>query len=358
MTLRRLSLAILPLVVAATARAAGGYDIVTLGGDSYQTSSLVFTKDAIRAVTPAGARSIARTDVDWYQTFRRNVQSGATNVVVFRNRSLLRFDRFELEDGRVTFTIGSGRVTMLESLIDFEASVREGAMVKLPEGAGATVAVSRSSEGGGAAYQPPEDDGGGMPDDVQPPAASSRTRRSATLAARRRAGMGGVASAPEDGLAAEQGEMPPEEGMPVETDVTGRPPGPNPALGRSPRRPGNDSDQQQSGQATVVISTDYSGPIAGIQLTLQYPPTLQVVEPVTFTGFASNWMSTPNATVPGQIVIGGVTTGTEISGGEFFKVTFVWTGQPPARQLFRITAMKADGATGDFRTTMDVMISP
>jgi hypothetical protein len=365
------------------------YKIVTLGKESFQASELVFTRDTVRTVTPAGPRSIPTSTIDWYETFYENIKAGTTNVVAFQNGSQMRFDRFDLKDGNVTLTVGGGQVTMLESLIDFEKSVREGAMVKLPEGAGTTVAVSRSDDGGGGGYQPdddspPPDDGGGVAS-----APASRTRRGASLAARRRAAMNGTPAPPED--APEQGEMPMEEGAAVDANATpasglatqgargnlggsrfGRKPATAPAPGsasggnasgdgNTDQGQGNDNETQ-SGQAVVTLSTDYSGPLSGIQLVLQYPPNLQVVEPITFTGFAANWMTTPNATVPGQITIGGVTTGTDVSGGEFFRATFVWTGQPPARQLFRITQMKASlpsgEATGEFRTTMDVQISP
>lgn len=356
--------ALLPASHAAAAPQPSTYEFVDLGGRSIVAQGLVFTPDGVRVALPDGARHVPGAEVDWYETFYRNIRSGATNVIVFRTGSLLRFDRLELKNGTVTLTVaGGGQISLAESLVDFEGSVREGAMVRLPEGAGPSVQVSKSSDGAWA----PEDTAA-----EETPA----SRRRASAASRRRA----AASAPGPMVPAdgsteamseeEQSWSAPEEQPPEKVD--------DPRAGRDvtrplfPRRgqsgrpdetPTGEETEQATGQAVVTISTDYSGVVGGLQVQLQYPPNIQVVEPVQLTGFASNWLATPNSTVPGQIAVGGAAPpGTSISGGEFLRVTFMWSGQPPARQLFRIAQMVAVGenseSLGDFRTTMDVQISP
>lgn len=64
------------------------YEVVELSGKAYQASSLAVTRSGMKVVTPGGLRELLSADIDWYTTFRRNVASGATNVVVFKNGAL------------------------------------------------------------------------------------------------------------------------------------------------------------------------------------------------------------------------------------------------------------------------------
>lgn len=353
-------------VPASAATPPASYEFVELSGNIHVASGLVFSPDGVRAALPSGVKAFTTDELDWYETFYRNIRSGATNVVVFQAGSLLRFDKLELKAGLITLTMGGGgTVTLAESLIDFEASVREGAMVKLPEGAAPAVQVSRSA---GGAYVPAM----GAPEDAG-------SRRRASAASRRRAG-GGIPTSPRESVdevliepemdqdwqdppeqAQEDVQQPDEDALPGRA---GRTPFPRRASpGGDERPPEEDSENQATGQATVAISSDYSGIIGGLQVQLQYPPNIQVIEPVNFSGFATGWLATPNTQVPGQISIGGAAQpGTTVSGGEFLRINFVWSGSPPPRQLFRIAQLTAVGENSesllDFRTTMEVVIAP
>ncbi len=362
----------LALLCSPAAHAApGGYDIVLLDGQTLEGTGLAYTADGIRVVTPAGARLAPLSTVDWYATFYRNIKASATNIVVFKTGALLRFDRFELANGLITVTSAGGQVVLSESLIDFQASVREGAMVRLPEGTGLSVAISRPAERG-------------WTDEAAPPeetAAVPQRRFPSSLASRRRAAAAQQPSAP-DNAPVEDEYRPPEEidqaaygedatGAPVSTrrpDGTpfgrpGQPASPNSPFGRRDRG-GSPGDQgETSGQVVVSVSTDFVGMLTGVQLTLQYPPHLQLVEPVALSGFASGWLSQPNTNLPGQILIAGaIAEAAQVGGGEFLRVMFLWTGSPPQRQLFQITQLTATGDSGamvsDFRAMLDIQIMP
>lgn len=254
-------------------------------------------------------------------------------------------------------------------------------MVRLPEGAGSAVAVSSGSSAGGGQWS--EDDGGaggpGGGDDPAVAGAARSRRPGSSLVSRRRAAalaqaQGGT---PDDSAAGgePQPEMPPEDtAAPMDTqppgsggEDTGGGGSARPPFGRRGplSRPSSGGQQggQESGQAVVTVTTDYSGPIGGLQLTLAYPTNLQLVEPVSFTGFAGNWLATPNTTVPGQIVIAGAAPpGSSIGGGEFLRVTFVWNGTAPQRQQFKLASLQVSGPDSnpvtDFRATLDVQTSP
>lgn len=126
------------------------YEVVTFDGREIVIDALAHVDDQHVLVTAEGLVVLEPGEIDFYRTFARNLETGG-NVLVFRNGGFLRFESVHLEDGAATIGIGGGgSIRVPELLIDFQASVLEGALVQLPEGAGGGVTVARARAAGPA----------------------------------------------------------------------------------------------------------------------------------------------------------------------------------------------------------------
>ena len=348
----------------------GRYEVVTHHGESYQATSFAFGKSKAFIDTAGTHVSVPTVDIDFYETFRRNLRSGSSNVLAMTTGSMLRFDDIDVEKGQVRIGVGDGgSVTVPESLIDYEASVREGAMVRLPAGAGDTVVVTRSGAAGGGGggddgswpSPPSYDDGSGgsepemapiaipaSPDGLSrrpsrgvpmaPPLLSSGSKpmnggtggaRLATPGAARAFG-GGRADTTVD--SADDGSIAAPDQSPVPFE-----PGPTPGSKDIP------GAQQPSGQTVLLLSTSYAGMLGGLGVVVNYPPTAQIQQPVSFTGFASGLMTNSNPTQAGTFKIAGAASPPGVTGpGEFLRMTFTWTGRALTASDFRVAVTAVD----------------
>jgi hypothetical protein len=378
--MRRLAvlLAVLAGILGArTARAVAAYEVLTIDGKSHAATSVGFARDAMLLVTATGAERIPLGQIDFYSTFRSNMASGATNVVAFTTGALMRYDRLEIHDGMAHLTVGTGgTMEVPESLIDFEASVREGAMVKLPEGGTNPIAVSRSGAPGGSAAP----DAGGGYDEVAPPPDEETPPRAvgAAVPARRRPPLGGmgarrgvgaaraipdrVESRPSaDSESAPQQAFPDESGMGGgEMSGDGGPASPPPEQFPQQQGGGGVVGGNESGEVLVSVYSDFTGELGGLQVTLGFPArALQVVGPPTYTGFATGF-SASSGVQAGSVRIAGVmqdaNAPVQASPGEFLVVRFAWTGQAPRPSDFNlgITASDPHGTTINFPARLAV----
>lgn len=367
MLLRRVALGALALL--ASAGLVRAYDVVTRTTPVIRAKTLAVVGDRCLMTTDQGPVALDRTDVDFYATFRRNLGGAGGNVVVFRTGSLLRFDKLEMKDGGIVqFSVeGGATFTIPESLVDYETSVIEAATVRLPKGAGAATAVSR---GGGDNGDFGGDVGGGEYPPEPALAGSPRTRRSGRGVPA--AGGGGdvldqpapmdtAETAPQDGATFDKDEPRDDSGTNsgrFDSRPTRRQDGPARVGGSDePEAPGSGSGQ--TGQVTVVLSTDFSGDIQGLQLLLRYPQTCTPVAPVQFTGFASGLVSAVNTGV-NPLNIAGVagSIGSMRGPGEFLRVNFNWRDSAPQVHEFALLQPTAVDPAGqripDFQISLTV----
>jgi hypothetical protein len=376
--MRRLVVLLAAVVGASAARpacAAAAYQVVTTDGRTHAATSVGFGHDAMLLVTATGAERVPLAKIDFYKTFTSNMASGATNVVAFTTGALMRYDKLEIRDGVAHVTVGSGgTMEVPESLIDFEASVREGAMVKLPEGATNPTAVSRSGAGPGGApdmgsggddVAPPEDEppppppiGSAVPARRRPPIGGMSGRR----------GVGATRAIPDriDSVPMSESEASPQQAFPDESanggDVTPDGAQVSPPIESFPQpqpqpQGGNGAD---AGETLVSVYSDFTGELAGLQVNLSYPPrALQVIGTPTYTGFATAF-SASSGVQAGTLRIAGVVqdprSPVSASPGEFLVVRFAWTGQPPRATDFNlgVTATDANGGTVQFPARLAV----
>jgi hypothetical protein len=364
----------LALVAASRAGAAGsGYELVQRGGTTISATSLAFAGPRALVETSAGIQTIDASTVDYYESFRRNLGHGGGNVVVYKTGALMRFESLEVSDGMVTVHVAGGSTfTVPESLIDFEASVREGAMVRVSGSAASGVVAVSTSGGGDVASAGSSYDEGSSPDDVQqpdedppddtpPPTSSSAVRptrpgRQGFTPGRRFGAQRSAVGAVDDGSGSgdESGDDVPVGDNPVPPPVSSFPPP------RDSQQPPDRVGTPDSGQSVLVVSTTYSGEISGLQATVTFPPNLKVVEPVSFSGFGSALaMPTVNTRIPGQVQIIGVNNPAEgvAAGGEFLRLTFTWSGHAPLPQQFSVLTKATDTQTGSEVPTFPVEIS-
>lgn len=377
------SLLLLLALVAAPARAAekGAYTLVRLDGSKVEATGLALTSHGFKGSTAASLFEIDAAQVDYYRTFLENVQSGASNVVVFKTGALLRFDRLSAQDGTLHVSVaGGGQLDLAEGLVDYRASVEQGAMVNLPAGAGASISISPSQGPGGVGGEP----GGDAPEELAP---AGSVKRRGSLVNRRRAGA--ADRLPSSDEPPQEIEPPPESQDPLvpedaamneppvitpeNNETQGDPQSPISAThGRPFGRPGgsnsgndgggSDQNGEASGQAIMSIVTDYQGPIAGILLKMTYPSNLTLTDPnPEFKGFAQGWMPQPNGMQPGQFQIAGVSA-VDVSAapGEILRLPFTWTGSQPDGGMFKVSG-EAHNAAGEhirgFNVTSDVQIN-
>jgi hypothetical protein len=362
------------------------YALVRMDGTEILATGLVLTPNGFKGSTTTSVFELDASQVDFYRTFLENVQSGASNVIVFKTGALLRFDRFAVEDGTLHLNVaGGGQLDLAEGLVDYRASVEQGAMVKLPAGAGSSIAISPSQSGGAAV--PDAGAANDAPDELLPPG----VKRRGSLLNRRRAGQvdrlpsadesqdvpepqdSQDVGAADDPVVNEPPAMPPENPDPVggvspppASGGRSRPPfgsraGGGLTTGTRGGEPGGNQGGETTGQAIVSISTDYQGPIAGLKITVGYPTNLQLIEPVQFTGFAAGFLTQPNPLQPGQLIIGGASAEeVNAAGGELLRLAFVWSGSAPDRGMFRVN-LEAVRASGEritsFNWTSDVQIN-
>jgi hypothetical protein len=335
--------------------AEAAYRVVTLDGQTHDATSVGFARDAMLLLTSKGPERIPLPSIDFYETFSRNLGAGATNVIAFSTGALLRFERLSVQDGVVHVTVASGaEFDVPESLIDFEASVREGAMVKVPEGAAGAAAVSRGPAGGGG--------GGGAAsggyeesasEEYQPPAAATRGPRRPPLGAAGRR----LPNAAARNADFTPGSEPPPEEPPPQGAVPDEPPTGGDDGGAVTEAPMDTADQGgqpppgpgqvdvQTGQVMVDVVSDYSGELSGLQARVSYPRSLQIIGAPAFTGFASGLTSSVG-NQPGLVNIAGIAPDpnepVSASPGEFLRISFAWTGQPPQVTDFALGMVATD----------------
>ena len=354
-------LALAALLCAGVAGPAAAYDVVQVGGKVLSAQSLAFSGKRVILSTGTGPLAVDASSVDYYETFRRNLGHSGGNLVVFQTGALLRFDALEMADGQATVKVAGGaRFVVPESLVDFESSVREGAMLKLPESATTGgVSVAKGGGGGAGGYEPPET----IPDEpppYEPPEAvpAGKPRPSPGFPKQRRMDTGkfGQSSekfdpttpAPHDDVVDGHVEQNPEKEQADFHQDNGQ----NGQDGQNGQNGQDQNDQVSAvtGQVVLVLSTTYGGEIAGLQAVVQYPRGLRIVDSVQFSGFAAALsMPTVNTRIPGQVQVIAVTQPGEDqavqAGGEFLRITFMWTGHAPSLTDFAAD-VRATDATG------------
>ena len=365
MTGRTLAVALLLLGASPAARA---YRIVTRTAGTLEATSVVFVGQEARvAQASSPPRVIPFDDIDFYETFASNAGAGTGNLVVFQTGSLLRYDTIEMKSGTVRLGLGgTGYFVVPEALVDFRASVVEGALVNLPVTSGA-VAVSRPAAGGGGGYEP---DAG----DEEPQAASPRSRRSRSAAGTRRgrdtpvdaslvAEQAAADLAASDLAAAEQAAA--RDAVAEETmsrrDAIGSPmpltpEGSGGGKGDSPGGPVSvPVEQGERIGVQVVVTTDYGEDLAGLSLDVLYPAQCTVTHPTSgpaFSGFAAGFTTAVNVGRGGNpsspLRIGGYAPpNTKASGpGEFLRASFQCAGSPDL-QGFRVIGATAHDEHGN-----------
>ena len=130
-------------------RPARAYDVVVAGSrETVNARAIGRVDEKFVLLTDVGVETIPAGDIDFYNTFVRNLAAGTGNVVVFRNGRFFRFESLRIANGYARVELGGGSsFTISERLIDFEASVLEGALVQLPKDAGGEVAVAKARAG-------------------------------------------------------------------------------------------------------------------------------------------------------------------------------------------------------------------
>lgn len=332
---------------------AGAYEVVRADGSATKVDSLAFSGERAILGTDKGAITTDASGLDYYETFRRNLGHGGGNVIVFTTGALLRFDSLDIKDGTVGVKVAGGAgFTVPESLVDFQASVREGAMVRLPESAGRPASVSRSGSSDGGFVPEPADAPQVEPEPTEEVAAGGRVRpgRAAFGSRRGASGLRDRRSA----AAAERGEEPDPELLTPPEGEPGSEFDPNdPRLRDGNPLPDEEGEQVPvtAGQSVLVVTTTFNGEIGGLQAEVSFPTSLRIVEPVMFSGFASALpQPTVNTRIPGRLHIISVANpnpdGGILAGGEFLRLTFTWTGRPPALQQFSVSVKATDALTG------------
>ena len=300
-----------------------------------------------------------------------NLGHAGGNLVVFKTGALLRFENLEIKDGSAAVRVAGGSAFIVpESLVDFEGSVREGAMLRLPASAMGTVSVSTSARGGVGALgtagggfdemavpeeysvAPPDPEAAAEPPPDAAKGMASRPTRPGRPGLNRPRRFGADRGG-ESGEAAQEVQplTPDDDSEQLPSDG-----GDSVPFGRGQQGGGGDQvvggqSQVATGQTVLLLSTTYSGEIGGLQVTVTFPPNLKVVQPVGFSGFAATLaMPTVNANVPGQvqlIAVNSDVTGPGVqAGGEFLRLTFTWSGRAPTAQQFSVAVKATDPSTG------------
>lgn len=364
------------VLLAALAGPAGAYDVVLQDGRTLDARAVAFAHG--QAVLDVGGQAVrlAPREIDYYATFRSNAGPETGNVVVFRTGSFLRFDSIRFDSGTVRLGVSDDATfTVPESLIDFEASVREGATVRLPQRADRPVALSRGGGDDGRSEDPADMTRAERREAVRSRRQSALERRR-EAAARRRAGDTADPSTADDeppssSQAGSRRSSPPartsfpdddSESTSDDADDADEPE--NPPGGHEPDPDGDTPEDDEptqpeaTGRVTVSLSTADPREVGGLQVELAYPETCTLVDlpdpSSAFMGFASDLTTAFNSGMPGMpqypVNVAGFHTSSVRGPGEFLRLTFQWRGEAPTPDEFRIMRTVVTGPTNAVQT--------
>lgn len=371
---------VLVLLWASAGGARAAYEVVTRAGQVHEADSVQFAgTDCIVTQGELSAR-LPADDVDYYETFRRNAERGAGNVVVFRTGSLFRFESVALKDSQVSLQLGDDEtVTVPEGVVDFEQSVREGAAVWLPRGR-VHVDVARPAARSGArssAIDRARAGRGVLPDSSPGRRARSaeggRESRFAGRDGSRRTGASGPTSTVEPGsssyrpeslsddpFSGSDGEDGDRRGG-IDTGDAGNdgdddqsPSGRRSRDGMSDpeelRRRAED-DGQRTGMVTVIVASPDDKTVHGFQFRVRYPTNCQPTGALPIGAFANASMSQPNGRQGpqelGMIMVFAPGVPSASLPGNIAQLSFVWTGQEPTPAEFAVTHVAAADERGN-----------
>lgn len=365
---------LLALLLSATP-GASAYELVTTSGEVLQGQGVQFAGEACILETAAGPRRLAASEVDYYETFRRNALSGAGNVIVFRTGSYFRFEGIELERSRVVLGLGEqGKVTVPQGAVDFERSVQEAASLHLPRGGVRSDLVARS---GGGGRQGSARSGGGDVDASSPGPGGRRGRsfnpKSVAGSARSRLDPGSRSArrlAPQD-VAPPDDRFDPGPGASDFDDGGGSggfddTPGGGGGTPEQEEDPGRlrdgiadpedvrrraEEQGEPTGTVSVIVGSTDAVDVAAVQFRLRYPPNCSPVGHAPIGSFANASMSQPNGAVGGRpifalAIVFAPDANTTLP-GEIARVDFVWRGDEPLPGEFQVISATASDMTGN-----------
>ena len=136
------------LAVLITALPASAYRVETHDGRSLEAEALFRLDEGYLLSTEDGPVELDEGAIDFYATFRANLEDGHGNALAFRQGGVLRFESVAFHDGRLTVELAEGlSFTVSESVVDFRATVLEIGLLELPEDFGGDAAVAKSTGG-------------------------------------------------------------------------------------------------------------------------------------------------------------------------------------------------------------------
>ena len=125
--------------------AAEAYRIATFDGREIDAAAIVPLDEGFLVRTDEGSIELPPGSIDFYATFRINLEGSPGNALAFKRGGFLRFESIDFERGKITVDLDEGlSFTVPESVIDFRKSVLEGSLLELPADYGPDAAVAKS----------------------------------------------------------------------------------------------------------------------------------------------------------------------------------------------------------------------